>query len=63
MLFWFLRQLLLLCLYELTTYSEDRDLIDWIAFIAALSTGPLTGLDIGSKSNRAREAWLNPIQS
>jgi hypothetical protein len=40
-------------------YSEDRALIAWIAFIAAISTGLLTGLDIGSKSNRARRAWRN----
>ena len=31
--------------------------IEWLAFTAALSTGLLSGFDLGSKANRMRTAW------
>jgi len=35
----------------------DSELIEWLAFFAAISTGLLSGFDLGSKANRMRRAW------
>ena len=37
--------------------SFDNELIEWFAFTAAVSTGLMTGLGLGSKGNRMRTAW------
>jgi hypothetical protein len=37
--------------------SLDSGTIEWLAFFAALSTGLLSGFDLGSKANRMRRAW------
>lgn len=37
--------------------SFDKEWIEWIALTAAVSTGLMTGLGLGSKGNRMRSAW------
>lgn len=35
----------------------QRELIEWLAFTSALSTGVLSGFDLSSKANKMRRAW------
>lgn len=37
--------------------SFDAVLIEWLAFLAALSTALLSGFNLGNKANRMRAAW------
>ena len=45
----------LLVASKINTFTPD--LIQWLAFVAALSTGLLSGFDLGSKANRMMRAW------
>lgn len=37
--------------------SFQHEQIEWLALVAAVSTGLLGGLDLGTKSNNMRKAW------